>query len=125
LSGFIKTENIYKDGIFAALNQPSNLIKESVLKLFNISEFVAKYLVHKYNHKSELKTKSLIDFSPLELIHAYKKDLGLISEDIAIKDIEQAILMMQRLDIIAFEGGFLVSYSPMTITRIEANNNAR
>lgn len=33
--------------------------------------------------------------------------------------------MLQRLGILSFEGGFLVVYSPMTISRIEKNNTTR
>lgn len=110
---------------YAKLNTEKDKITNLFNSYFNIAEFTIKYLFNKHKNNNNLKTKSLIDFSVVELKDEYQKSLGLFGEDISTNNIEHVILMLQRLDVLSFEGGFLVSYVPLTIKRIEKNNLIR
>lgn len=121
----INMEKRHNDNFNVNLTKPKQETNDFLLSVFNICEFISSYLIDKYQKKSQLETKSLIDFSPIELKDAYTNSLGLIAENITVADIESSILMMQRLDIMSFEGGFLITYSPLTIKRINENNSSR
>ncbi len=121
----LSVKNNINKNFYAKLNES----KEKTLNLFNnyfnISEFVLRYLFNKHRDNNQLKTDSLIDFSVVELKNEYKKSQGMLSDDTTTQNIEHVILMLQRLNILSFEGGFLVSYIPLTIKRIEKNNLIR
>ncbi len=122
----IERDKINRDYFMANLKYERERITSLFDKYFNIAVFIIEYLINKYNNDNPKKLKGIIDFSSIEIKNAYLDNQGLIKdEDLTFKDIEHVILMLHVLDVIAFEGGFLVSYSPMHIKRIEKNTRIR
>ncbi len=122
---FVKVEKTYRENFYAKLLLDKKEINKTINKRLRIAEFVINYLFDKYHHNNNLKTDYFIDFSVVELKKEYLKQLGLIKEKIILKDIGAAILLLQRLGILAFDGGFLVTYSPLSITRLIKDNKKR
>lgn len=76
-----------------------------------------------YEKAEELKTPEkdeiLVEFSELELLE-YCCERSLEKPD--IEDIKSALLYLSKIGAIDIEGGFLVLYNAMQITRLEQNN---
>lgn len=121
----IEVEKDYNNNFYAKLLHNKKNIFDVYNSYFKIAEFMINYLHNKHRYNNTLNEKSLIDFSLMEIKDEYIKSLGLIKENITTNNIEHVILMLQRLSVLTFEGGFLVSYIPMTITRLEKNNRIR
>ena len=94
-----------------------------------LSGFIVKYLFRKnLLEKSEGTVHSgeqqLVRFSILELKSEYQKSEA-EGKQITDKQIEDALLYMSKIDAMKLEGGFLVLYSGMQITRLELDNKIR
>lgn len=61
----------------------------------------------------------LVSFSVLELKTACERDCGV---SVQTEDIEDALLYLSKIDALKLEGGFLVLYNAMEITRLERDN---
>lgn len=99
-------------------------------KCVELSRFIVKYLFEKSREKPDNKEQQLVEFSILELKSEYyksadKERLGLENSDITDKAIEDALLYLSKIDAMKLEGGFLVLYSGMQITRLELDNKIR
>lgn len=125
ISKLVKIEKRTNDIFDAHLLLEKENVFETIKKRVDIAEFLINFLMKKYESRTIAQKNRFVDFSALEVKNEYIKSLGLIDEKIEIKDVEETILMLQRLGILSFEGGFLVVYSPMTISRIEKNNATR
>lgn len=96
-------------------------IYEEVNVREDIAEFIIEYLFQKNQEKlnDPKKQELLILFSVLELKEGYeKKRERIVSE----KQIEDALLFLSKVDAIPLEGGFLVLYQAIQITRLEKNS---
>ena len=72
--------------------------------------------------KSPEKDEVLVEFSELELLEYCRETL---LEKPEAEDIKSALLYLSKIGAIDIEGGFLVLYNAMQITRLERNNNIR
>lgn len=68
------------------------------------------------------KDEILVEFSELELLEYCRENL---LEKPEAEDIKSALLYLSKIGAIDIEGGFLVLYNAMQITRLERNNNIR
>lgn len=68
------------------------------------------------------KDEVLVEFSELELLEYCRENL---LEKPEAEDIKSALLYLSKIGAIDIEGGFLVLYNAMQITRLERNNNIR
>lgn len=59
-----------------------------------------------------------VSFSVHEILHEYIQSQRLVHQQYTIKDIENTLLYLSHIGAIKIEGGFLVIYNPMTITRL-------
>ncbi len=73
----------------------------------------------------ESKEEQLVEFSILELKKEYQKSEAQSGREITDKEIEDALLYLSKIDAMKLEGGFLVLYSGMQITRLEMDNKIR
>ncbi len=100
-----------------------------------LSDFIVKYLYEKSRETAHSGEQQLVGFSVLELKSEYRKSemqsgkgsTNQKTADIQItdKDIEDALLYLSKIDAMKLEGGFLVLYSGMQITRLETDNKIR
>lgn len=89
-----------------------------------LSDFIVKYLFEK-SRESVASEEQLVEFSILELKKEYQKSKAQSREDITDKEIEDALLYLSKIGAMKLEGGFLVLYSGMQITRLEMDNKIR
>ncbi len=103
-----------------------------------LSGFIVKYLFEKSRETADSGEQQAVGFSILELKTQYQKSAAQpgkenakqntaenITENITDKDIEDALLYLAKIDAMKLEGGFLVLYSGMQITRLEMDNKIR
>ena len=98
---------------------------ENLKKFYQKRVFVAVSILNCLYEAAQQKIASeksqiLVEFSELELLD-YCRNYTL--ENPEISDIENALLYLSKIGAISIEGGFLVMYNGMEITRLEQNNN--
>ncbi|MCD8122402.1 MAG: RecQ family ATP-dependent DNA helicase [Clostridiales bacterium] len=92
---------------------------------------LAGYLVEwMYAHKAELpeKDEAVVQFSVMGLKQAYENpdQLSLFGKRSAsLDEVEDALLYLSKIDALRLEGGFLVVYNTLEITRLEMDNRIR
>ena len=113
----------------AALNRVS-IVPKVKLETFrtkrnscvNIAKFIVSYLFDRCASEKADKEEILVQYSILELKNAYEKSRVVKVSD---QDIEEALLYLAKIDSMKLEGGFLVIYSGMEITRLELDNKIK
>ncbi|GJQ22832.1 ATP-binding protein [Candidatus Brocadia sapporoensis] len=131
IKNWIKRQNLEysKNHILVVGVQPKEILKEKMEKRHELAIFIVGYLHGKTNAsitKSEPeKEEVLVEFSVHELKEAFEKERKLFKVKITIEDIEDTLFYLSRIDAIKIEGGFLVIYNPLTIERIEQNNQVQ
>lgn len=88
-------------------------------KCTDIAKFIVSYLFDRSLEDKSDKEEILVLFSILELKNAYEDSRAVSVNN---EDIENALLYLSKIDSMKLEGGFLVSYSGMEITRLELDN---
>ena len=88
----------------------------------NIAKFIVSYLFDRCAEMKTDKEEILVGYSITELKNAYEKSRVVKSSD---QDIEEALLYLAKIDSMKLEGGFLVIYSGMEITRLELDNKIK
>jgi len=114
-----------KNHIRAIALESKETFRERLEKRQELAQFIIEYL---YSQGSRLKTEAeemLVDFSVHELKKAYEESIRLFKSEVSIKDIEDTLFYLSRIEAIKIEGGFLVVYNPMTIERLEEDNKRR
>lgn len=110
-------------------------------KRIQVSEFIENFFLEKAKEAAETSNINndrcvTINFSIQELKRGYlgaQRQLDFISsvqlmekgEDVTIKEIEEALLYLSKIDAFNIEGGFLVLYNAMEITRLIQDNKIR
>jgi ATP-dependent DNA helicase RecQ len=93
--------------------------------LHDISEHVIEFLLNHPVYKKENSQSDVISvyFSIIEIKEYVnrKKDI-FKNANFSMQDIEDAIYYLKRIEVLKIEGGFLVTYAPMKITRLETDN---
>jgi ATP-dependent DNA helicase RecQ len=93
-----------------------------------IASFIIDYLFEKIDDNpgeyEQNKESILIEFSVHELKSAYE-NRNLFTGKISIKDIEDTLFYLSKIDALKIEGGFLVIYNKLTIERLEKDNKKR
>ena len=127
IKNWIKRHNkdYSKNHIVAISCQPKD-----ELKAHSLAEFVVGYMYDNRNkilEEGEIeKDEVLVEFSVLELQHAFEKhSQGLFAFKATIEDIEDTLFYLSRIEAIKIEGGFLVVYNKLTIDRVEQNNRVQ
>lgn len=88
-------------------------------KCVDIAKFIVSYLYDRSLENKSDKEEILVLFSIFELKKAYEDSRA---ASINNEDIENALLYLSKIDSMRLEGGFLVLYSGMEITRLELDN---
>lgn len=91
---------------------------------YDLAIFILKHL---YARKPKLNDESDVSEIPLEfstysLKEKFSNRNKLIYQNVDIKDIEDALLYLSRIETLKIEGGFLVIYQKLKIERVERNN---
>src|SRR5690606_23157432 len=124
----IERASLSKNHIKIMSNHPIDNLKERIEKRHALSKFLVEYLFEKSKsnnpdiEEQTLKPETLVEFSVHELKKAYEQNLTLYKQTVEIKDIEDALFYLSRIDSIKIEGGFLVTYNRLTLERKELDN---
>lgn len=102
-------------------------LKEKAQKIHLICDKAIEYL---YNAAKEQtasdKDEILVEFSVLRLLNYCADELQLtLNAPPTIENIKDSLLYLSKIGAINIEGGFLVLYNGMEITRLELHNNIR
>lgn len=103
----------------------AEVLWEKRQQCIQLSSFIVKYLFEKSRETAGSGEQQLVGFSILELKSEYRKSEEQSGQDISDKEIEDALLYLAKIDAMKLEGGFLVLYSGMQITRLELDNKIR
>lgn len=131
IKNWIKRHNkdYSKNHIVAISCQPKEELKDKIEKRLILAEFVVGYLYDKSNKVidggEKEKDEVLVEFSILELMEAFAKQVQLFEVKATIEDIEDTLFYLSRIEAIKIEGGFLVVYNRLTIDRLEQNNRVQ
>lgn len=94
-------------------------------KRIEISRFAVEWLYRQSLANKETDSKkNAVQFSVVELLNDFKKTDRLVfgsADDIQIEDVEEALLYLSKIGALKLEGGFLVLYNAMDITRLKDN----
>ncbi len=94
-------------------------------KRIEISRFAIEWLYQKSSRDGEeASKKAAVKFSVVELLKDYKKSGRLVfgmNDDVQLEDVKEALLYLSRIGALKMEGGFLVLYNAMDITRLKDN----
>lgn len=102
------------------LNDSVSDSKEIIDQRFVLSEFILEFL---YKRSQEIKDDQskeykVILFSVQELKDAFEKELNIFSSKTNVKQIEDALYYLKLIESIKIEGGFLVVYNRISISRL-------
>ncbi|MBM7562882.1 RecQ family ATP-dependent DNA helicase [Fusibacter tunisiensis] len=87
-----------------------------------IAEFILQFLYDKYEADPD---EGIVEFSVLELKEAYEFENRLIGDKISLKDVENGLFYLSRIDALKIEGGFMVLYNRLQIERLEMDNRIK
>lgn len=94
-------------------------------KRLAICRFTVEWLFQQVSgNKTEDAPKKGIQFSVIELLNDFKKqgqNLFTAHSEAQLEDVEEALLYLSKIGALKLEGGFLVLYNAMDITRIKDN----
>lgn len=99
-------------------------VQKDYLLRQDICTFIIEYLFEKYSSESDSEHQ-FVEFSLLELQKAFSEQPVLHKLTVSIKELQDALMYLQRIDSMDIEGGFFVLYQPYKIKRIENNPRKR
>lgn len=98
---------------------PQDVLLEKRMQCIELASFIVKYLFEQSNWTPDNGEQILLGFSIFELRQVYRYAAG---KDVSNEEVEDALLYLSKIDAMKLEGGFLVLYSGMQITRLELDN---
>ncbi|ANQ48055.1 RecQ family ATP-dependent DNA helicase [Flammeovirga sp. MY04] len=103
---------------------PRETFKEKINLRYKVAQFIVEYLFIKSNEQPSSSKEILIHFSVLELLRyiEFKNASSIDKIHPNIKDVEDALFYLSRIDAIKIDGGFLITYNKIKVDRIEKNN---
>ena len=106
------------------LNDMEHTLKRFEKRL-QICHYTLDWLYKLTPYTNNIEKKKLgVQFSVVELlndIQKYGEDLFGVLKDVQLEDVEEALLYLSKIGALKIEGGFLVLYNAMDITRIKDN----
>lgn len=125
ISKSIKMRKESIDNLIVKLSKPKDILLDSIIKLRLLSIEILEYLYAKAKKTNEIDERGLLPFSIVELLKYYNANKGIIGESFDQNDIENAIFLLTRTQILKIEGGFLVIYNPLNIKRLDKDSKTQ
>ena len=125
IKGYIKKPpSMHDNRVEIAAEADADAIRAKFDKRVDIAQFIIKYLFTKAIAERVKNDSSAVPFSILELRAAYENEPDLFREPGAIgqADVEDALFYLSSIGALSLEGGFMVLYSAMEITRTQLSN---
>jgi len=130
IQDWIKRQNLEysKNHMKVLCLYPIELLKEKLAKREELAKFIIGFLYQKSmlntTRTESDKDEVLVEFSVHELKTAYENGINLRLA-IAIRDIEDTLFYLSKIEAIKIEGGFLILYNRLTVERTEQDNKKR
>lgn len=105
--------------------QEKEILEAKLDQRYELAQFVLEYLFAKTNAtpvEEAQKEEVLVEFSVLELKEEFENRSTLFSSKTSVKEIEDALYYLSKIEAIKIEGGFMITYQGLTIERLEQNN---
>jgi ATP-dependent DNA helicase RecQ len=128
IKGYIKKpEGEISMGMQLLPENETQKLKKRYEKRAALSEFIEQFFLERAREKAEAaKDSVLINFSIQELQRAYDANPKLCEQEpVTLQEVEEALLYLSKINAFRLEGGFLVLYNAMDITRLEMDNKKR
>ena len=123
IKDYIQKTHISGENVQIVLTDDVEKIKAKSEQRISAADKILELLYQKAESlKEPEKDEVLVEFSELELLEYCQENL---LEKPSSEDIKSALLYLSKIGAIDIEGGFLVMYNAMQITRLEQNNNIR
>lgn len=110
---------------FTVVSQQSrDVLKSRLEKRHELARFVVEYLFANARPSpsgQEGKENLLVEFSVNSLKGAFEKRTNLFNTVITIKDVEDTLFFLSRIEAIKIEGGFMVLYNRLSLERLESD----
>ncbi len=121
ISNVLKIKRLNTDNFVVELTDDKEKVESTVNKRIDIASFIIDYLYHKAASSEDVRKNNILPFSIIEIKNEYNKQLGMLNEEANLKEIEESIYLLIRIDSLKIEGGFLIVYSPLNIEKLELN----
>lgn len=137
IKGYItkgRTEQDPEDGKSIHIEQTSisptmdlHRLKAKFNLRIDICRFIVSYFYEISRYSSGTSGKALVQFSLVELLHRYieKPKMDLFTASPTLTDIEDALLYLSKIGAMKLEGGFLVLYNAIEISRLVLDNRIK
>lgn len=119
ITNYIESKKEGKDFLKVRLKDNKEILNARFYKVAFVASRIVRYLFTKSEEPRE--NEYIVNFSLLELINYLNQEETLFEENYLSSDIQAALLFLAKINALQIEGGFLVIYSPMYITKIERN----
>ena len=120
-----KQEHIFNESVSIRLQASIDITMARFEKRTDICRFIVETLNLEKDNTKDIK---LVNFSIVELLQQYikKHQESMFAEEVkpVIADVEEALLYLNKTELVKIEGGFIVIYNTMNIDRI-ADRRAR
>ena len=110
--------------VYLAPRMNISLILEKFEQRNSICHFIINLLYEKVVTRNE-QGESLVEFSVVEVYKKYLAQMSKITNNITIKDIEEALFYLSKIGSLRIEGGFLVFYNALMIKRLVLDNKIK
>lgn len=134
IKGYIKKpEGEISNTVQVIPEEDVDKLKKRYQKRMAISHFIeqfflerAKEKLNQQNISDKEKNNIIVNFSIQELQRSYDNEPKLIQEEkVSLHEVEESLLYLSKINAFRLEGGFLVLYNAMDITRLERDNKKR
>lgn len=128
IKGYIKKpEGEINDGMQLKPVEEPKRLRARYEKRSELAQFASGFFYDRAREVPDTgKDNIVVNFSIQELQRAYNQEPKMMPDQKAVlKDMEEALLYLSRMDAFRLEGGFLVLYNAMEITRLEMDNKRR
>jgi len=128
INNFISRERINSNNLVYKVKYKfkSDIIAHAVISIEQLSASIIEYLTNKkellMESEPEFKEHHLLKFSLLELKENIEVPGKLFGTTYKVTVYERALLYLNSIGALKLEGGFLIFYKPMNISRIIMNN---
>ena len=120
-----KQENSHNHNINIVLEKPYKVLVKKFEKRIELCRFIIEKLYDRATKDgSSQKDENEVWFSLVEIYNEFRAlpRLDMFDDDISLKDVEDALLYLSKINSLRLEGGFLVLYNALTIERLTLNN---
>lgn len=125
---FEKIANCGNNHVRLTANEKTESLQSAFLSRISLCQFILKELFRLAEKQKTISTdqdRVAVNFSVVYLQNAYNRENALIEGKASLDDVEDALLYLSKIGAIRIEGGFLVLYNALSITRLELDNSRK